>query len=160
MTITITKPKKDKEKTKKSKQEVTQVDPDKLSMEQLADLYGTLEDQINAIPVNPIYNQFAEVQKELMARIKSEGYDPQDVIAVKGQHWTLNIGAAAKNPRKLFDIAIPMIHNFVGSETFNKIAKVNLSDVDKYLTLGQIEQVVDNDTGYADRRKVTAKFMG
>lgn len=130
-----------------------------LTLEDLADRYGDLEDKLNALRMNPLFAQFAEVQKELSDRIKVD-LEPEQTGVIKGIHWLIEIGSAAKNSRTLKNGAIPKIQAMLGQETFAKIAKVTIGDCEKYLTPDQTEQVIEADTGYSERRKIVAKFLG
>lgn len=130
---------------------------DLVPIEGLADRYGDLEDRCNALMQNPLFTQFDEVKKELQARVDAQA-GPTDTLEIKGEHWRVSIGVAAKAPRKVTDVA--MIQKFVGQEVFAKIAKVNISDVDKYLTPDQVALVVEDSGEYTNRRKVEAAFLG
>lgn len=132
---------------------------DKLSDEELADAYGTLQDQISALEVNPLYAQFSLVETELKKRLKAE-VPSEDTATIQGKHWVLEVGACSKTPRKLLEGAIPLIQKFLGLETFAKIAKVNISDCEKYLTVEQAEKVINSETSYTENRKIAAKFLG
>lgn len=132
-------------------------DATEMTMEQLADQYGSLKDQIDAVMSNPVFAKFGEIEKELDSRLATE-YEPDDVLTIKGQHWILEIGSAAKAPAKLKDI--PKLASFLGIDTFYKIAKVTLTDAKKYCTPDQLDQVLDDNTGYTSRRKITPKFLG
>lgn len=129
------------------------------TLEELADAYGSLEDQIKAIKLNPAFTKFEMVQKELAKRLKDE-MEAEDEAELQGQHWVLEIGAAAKNNRFLKDGAIPKLQAFLGVEAFGKIAKANISDIEKYCTPEQVEQLIESDTGFSDKRKITAKYLG
>lgn len=155
MAVTITKPKA-KVEADKPVVEVAET-PDKMTLEQLADAYGSYEDQINAMMTNPIFAKFEQVKKELMGRLATE-MEPADEAELAGTHWILDISACSKNPRKITDVMA--ISKFLGVETFAKIASVKLSDVDKYLNPEQIAKVVDTETGYGTSRKIQAKFVG
>jgi len=132
---------------------------EELSIEELADRYGSLEDQVNAIMQRPEFAQLQLVKAELNKRIEAQ-LESEDTAEIKGKHWLLDIGACRKNSRALFPDAILKLEKFVGKETFLSIAKVNISDIDKYLTPSQVEQVVNSDTGYSKVRKIAAKFIG
>lgn len=159
MAVTVTKIKPKVQKPLVEVPETAQalVDPADMSLEQLADLYGDLQDKTTAAMANPIFTRFAEVQKELADRLAA-AYEPTDSLEVKGAHWKLEIGVAARNPSQLKDTF--KLAGFLGQETFYKVAKVTLTDVKKYCTPEQITQVVDDDTGYSSRRKIVAKYLG
>lgn len=157
MAVTVT-------KTKAAKKEILPkvdtdqiIEPGKMSIEELADLYGQLEDMVNALKSNPIFTKFAEVQEALATRLQDE-YGPEEALKIKGAHWLLEIGAAAKNPATWVDK--PMTQAFLGSAVFMELSKINLGDLKKYLTPEQLAKVLDEDTGYSTRRKITAKFLG
>lgn len=132
---------------------------DQLSDEELADLYGNLSDQVQAANMNPVFARFEQVQKELQKRLE-EQLEPQDTAELTGDHWELNIGAAAKNPRVLVDGAIPKIQAALGVDTFGKIAKVGIGDLEKYMTPQQLTDIIKEDTGFSNKRKITVKFLG
>jgi len=159
MSITITKVKAPVAKPPVETSDTAQglTDPAGMSLEQLADLYGDLEDKTTAAMANPIFTRFAEVQKELAARLANQ-YEPTDSLEVKGAHWILEIGAAARNPSQLKDTY--KLAGFLGQDTFYKIAKVTLTDVKKYCTPEQMAEVVEDNTGYGSRRKIVAKYLG
>lgn len=130
-----------------------------LSLSELADLYGSLEDQCNAAMMNPVFARFDEAKKELAKRIAAE-MEPEDSGTLSGEKWVLEIGAAAKNPRSIKEDGIPLIQGFLGIETFGKIAKVGLADLDKYLTPEQLALVVSTDNGFSAKRKIACSFKG
>lgn len=154
MAITITK---QKPALKKELVQETVAAPEELDFEQLADLYGSLEDQVNALLANPVFTKFEEVKKVLASKLALE-VEPEETATIKGAHWVLDVGVAAKNARKVTNI--PQVQAFLGAETFAKVAKVNISDLEKYLTPDQLAQVVDDDTGYSNKRKIVCKFAG
>lgn len=161
MAIAITKAKKAAPlpKADTEAQEATTKSISEYTLEELADLYGSLEDQVNAAMMNPVFARFEEAKKELAKRLKDE-MEPEDSGELSGQHWVLEIGAAAKNSRALKEGAVATIQGFLGVEVFGKIAKVGLADLDKYLTPEQLSAVVDEDTGYSSKRKITCSYKG
>lgn len=128
-----------------------------MTLEELADQYGHLQDVIAGIQMNPAFTQFDMVKKELNTRLATE-MEPEDTAELQGEHWMLEIGACSKNARKIKDVA--KIAAFVGQETFAAIAKVNIADCEKYLTPAQLEIVIESDTGYGSAHKIEAKFLG
>jgi len=147
-----------KSKTKaepKAAPKVELVEPSEMSDEDLADRYGSLEDQIQALTSNPLYAQFALVQEELKARMAK--YDATDLIKIKGKHWLLDISACSKSPRKVTDNA--NVAKMLGNEVFMTIAKVTVGDAEKYLTPEQLQKVVSPES-YTSNRKVSASFLG
>lgn len=157
MAITITK-QKTKQAAELPKVETEAfVDPSELTLEQLADKYGDLTDQVAAIQMNPAFTQLAEVTKQLNERMAE--LEPLDTATVTGERWLVEVGVAAKNSRRLKSGAVPVLQKLLGAETFATIAKVNISDVEKYCTPDQVAKVIDDDTGYSNKRKITAKHI-
>lgn len=160
MAISITKQKKTAEKAVESlvpaQEEKTL---DQLSEEELADLYGSLNDQLEALKMNPAFAKFDAVSKELSKRL-AEQLEPLDCGSITGKHWELEIGVAAANPRKIKDGAIHSIQTMLGASTFAQLAKVGIGDLEKYLTPEQLVSVVSSDNGYSSKRKITTKFLG
>ncbi len=160
MSITITQ-KKTKQQPEALPKVELHVDADTLaglSLEDLADRYGDLQDQISALKMNPAFAQFEEVAKQLQTRM--EDVNPTDELSIVGSRWRLDISAAARNPRKLLPGSVPKLQTMLGAETFGKIAKVNLSDIEKYCTPDQVAKVVDVDTGFSSKRTIVAKHIG
>ena len=156
MPVTVTKSKPKAPVVKAAVQETTTaVEPSEMTPEQLADAYGSLQDKLEALRMNPLFAQFEEVAEEVKKRM--EAYEKTDTVAFKGKHWIIEAGACAKAPRKITD---PLaVANFLGAETFAKVAKVGVSDAEKYLTPDQFSKVVSEET-YTSNRKITSKFLG
>lgn len=155
ITVTKTKPAKAAPKVEVDEAEVL-VDPAEMTLEQLADQYGMMEEATKLILSNPIFTRFEDAKKELEKRLAE--YDPLETVTVKGDIWRLDVGVAARNPGKVTDMKA--LAKILGQETFMKLAKVNLGDVEKYCTPEQVAKVVDTDTGYSKRRKIkTARVV-
>lgn len=153
MAITITKA---KQKAKPAPAPTVEaVEPSEMSDETLADLYGSLEDQISAIMTNPAFTKFAEAKAELQKRMDT--YGSTDEIKIKGEHWLIQAGACSKSPRKVLDNAA--VAKMMGQESFMKVAKVGVGDAEKYLTPEQVAKVVSEEV-YTKNRKVVASFLG
>jgi hypothetical protein len=158
MPITITKKLQvTKPLTIEAENSINLIDPVEMDLEELADSYGALNDRCNALLADPVFIQFDEVKKEFIERLV-KGYEPTDALQIKGKHWLLEIGPSAKNPAKLNDL--PSAMKMLGQEVFNKIAKVNLGDLTKYLNPEQYAKVVNTDTGYSKSRKIVSKYLG
>lgn len=159
MSITITKQKEKKPEQLPQVEPVgALIDPSEMTLEQLADKYGELTDRVNAIQMNQAFAQLEEVTKQLQDRMAE--FEPTEVLTIKGNHWLVEISAAAKNSRKLLAGAIPALQKLLGPDTFGKIAKVNITDVEKYCTPDQTSNLIDEDTGYSSKRKIVAKHIG
>lgn len=153
MAVTITK-NKPKAVAKKA-DPVEAIEPAGLSDEDLADLYGSLEDRVAAAMANPVFTQFAEAKAELQKRLDT--YEHDDLVKMKGKHWLVDAGVCSKSPRKILDNA--KVAQFMGNDTFMKLAKVSVGDAEKYLTPDQVEAVVSAEA-YTKNRKVVASFLG
>lgn len=157
MAITITKAKpKAAEKVVAVPKTAVQTDPEKMTDGELADFYGDMEDQCDAAMQASCFTQFEMAKKELTKRLADIG--PESEVEVKGSHWLLDVGVAAKVPAKIKDLWL--VKKLMTTETFMSVAKVTLTDIKKYLNPEQQAQVLDEDTGHTDRRKITAKFLG
>lgn len=154
MTITITKAKA-APKAKAKADAIEAVEPSGLSDEQLADLYGSLEDRVAALMTNPVFTQFKEAKDELQKRLDT--YEHDDEVKMKGEHWLVAAGTCSKSPRKVLDNAL--VAKFMGQEAFMKVAKVGVGDAEKYLTPEQVEQVVSEEA-FTKNRKITSSFLG
>jgi hypothetical protein len=152
MSITVT-----KQKAAKKKEKPELVDPADLQEEQLADEYGRLEDAVNALLMNPLFTQFEEVKKALSHRLQAH-YHPASTVTIKGEHYLLDIGKAARAPAEIVNMS--QLRTFMGEDAFMKVVKVNLSDVKAYCTPEQLAKVLNEETGYTTRRKITAKYLG
>ena len=130
-----------------------------LTDENLADQYGDLEAKVKAILKNPVFAQFDEVKKELLFRLNDQ-LEPKDEAELQGDHYVLEIGACAKLPRKMKDGSIDTIRDLLGPATFSAVAKVNVGDLDKYLSEAEAKQVVEESQGYSEKRTIKAKFVG
>lgn len=160
MAITITKQKQAEQKAAESLvPEQEEKTLEQMSEEELADLYGSLDDQLNALKMNPVFAKFDAVSKELSKRL-AEQIEPLDSGSISGKHWELDIGVAASNPRKIKDGAISTIQTMLGAAAFAKLAKVGIGDLEKYLTPEQLESVLVSDPGYSTKRKISVKFLG
>lgn len=159
MAITITKQKQE-EKVASLVPEQAEKTLDQLEDGELADLYGTLKDQLDALKMNPAFAKFDLVAKELVKRLADSGAEPLDTCTLQGKHWSLEIGAAAANPRKIKDGAVLTIQSMLGASTFAQLAKVSIGDLEKYLTPEQLESVLNSDTGYSTKRNIVTKFLG
>lgn len=158
MPITITQSKKKAPELPKVEPVTEIINLADLTLEQLADRYGELQDKVNAIKMAPEFAQLEEVTKQLQGRLAE--YEPTDELAIKGNRWLVEASACARNNRALANGAIPLLQKMLGAETFGKIAKVNISDVEKYCTPDQAAKVINEDTGYSTKRKITAKHIG
>lgn len=163
MAVTITKNKaasKGVSKTKEVKVEVKiETDPgaiEALPLTRLADLYGELQDKVTALQMDPVFQQFANVQKELKERLAGS-LQPTETTVINGKHYDLEVGVSAKSPRAVENKEAVL--KMLGLEVFVQVAKIGVTDAQKYLTGEQLASVC-NDPGYTDNRKIVAKFKG
>lgn len=157
MAVTITKNK----VVSKAKQVKVEVETDPGSIEaiplsRLADLYGELQDKINAIQMDPAFQQFANVQKELKERLTAS-LQPTETTVINGKHYDLEVGVSAKSARVVEDKEAVL--GMLGMEVFVQVAKIGVTDAQKYLTGEQLDSVC-NAPGYTGNRKIVAKFKG
>jgi hypothetical protein len=153
MAITITKAKPAKAAPIQSPK--AEIEPKDLSVEQLADEYGRLSDELQALEADPRYLRLKEVKEALKEKLSV--YEPEDTLTVKGAHWMLDIGACSKSPRKLVDKEATI--KYMGKDTFMKLASVSVGDAEKYLTPEQVAKVM-SEPAYTENRKITPHYLG
>lgn len=129
------------------------------SLEELADLYGTLNDQKEALMASPVFAKFAQVKTELLNRLSAE-IEPADGAELRGNHWLLEVSPASKKSRTLREGAAKKIETFLGTELFHKLAKVTVVDCEKYLTPDQVAQVLSANDSYTNTRTIKLSFLG
>lgn len=152
MAITITKTKAPK---KAKPVEVEIIEPSQMSDEDLADLYGSLDDRCKALLSDPVFAKFGQAAQALQARL--DEYEATSEVKVKGAHWLIAASTCSKSPRRVLDNSA--VAKMLGQEAFMKIAKVGVGDAEKYLTPEQVAGVVSKES-YTKNRKVVASFLG
>jgi predicted nuclease with TOPRIM domain len=111
---------------------------------ELIDLVGDLNEQ-----AEPIYKQIAALQeqlkplsdatKELNAKVEELELDPDETREELGTCYRVEVGKRGVS-RSIKDME--KVVELMGEELFLKTAKVNLKDLDAYLTLPQREEVL------------------
>jgi hypothetical protein len=135
--------------------QVEVLEPENLTIEELADQYGRLQEEIVRIQANPAFAHFGLIEEELKKRL--EPYEPDEIVQVKGQNYMLEAGACSKEQRKVLD---PMkVLDWLGADTFVQIAKVGVSDAEKYLNPEQCAQIM-SVPGFTKNRKIKIKYLG
>lgn len=126
-----------------------------LTLEELADKFGDLSDRANALSLDPVFQHLRMAKEELMLRLAE--FKAEDAVTIKGSKWMVEAGACSKAPRKITDPEKVM--GFVGKPTFMKLAKISVSDAEKYLTPEQLSKVVSEEELTANR-KVAYVYIG
>lgn len=144
-----------KPKLKPAQAPKVEIDPSDMTLEELADEYGNLNDEVEAIMMDPRIHRLKEVQKALLKGLDS--YEPQDSLTIKGSKWRVEAGPCSKSPRKIVDMEKSM--KFLGKETFMKLASIGVGDAEKYMTPEQVEQVA-SEVAYTKNRKLVAHHLG
>lgn len=139
----------------KAAEPVTEVEPFDMSLEELADEFASMQDKCQAIMLRPEFTKLNLLETELKERLKA--YDKTDSVTIKGEHWLVVANACSKSPRKV--VNTEAVYKFLGKETFLKLAKIGLTEAEKYLTPDQFVQVASEET-LSDNRKITTKFLG
>lgn len=156
MAVTVTKTKQVKPKALEPVEAVaSSVDLTQMDDGELADKYGSMNDQIEALMSNPVFAQFELVRDELQRRLNQFEHD--DEVKLKGKHWLVSAGTCSKSPRKVIDNATAL--KFMGTETFLKVAKLSVGDAEKYLQPDQVSKVVSPES-YTKNRKISVAFLG
>ena len=107
-----------------------------------------------------IVDRIVELKKVVDAMMKDEGkelaqltaqlreqamaQDPDQVVSFSGTNSTVLFGEAART-RALVDLV--GAKKALGNDTFFEVAKVNLGDLDKYLTAEEIAPLIENTRG-------------
>ena len=132
----------------KSKEEAVSEAPvekgiEDMSLEELADKYAELSAKAEKIleKAKPINLEISEIQKAIMERVDSQ-IEPTEKMVVKASTVWVEIGEKAKS-RTITDME--KVVELFGTETFLKVAKVGLADIDKYLTPEQIALCVSEE---------------
>lgn len=89
-------------------------------------------------------------KKEKLSGILSENVAPGDEIVKDGRKFRVKLGKAAIS-RTMKSIKI--VRKLLGEKAFFKLAKVNLGDLDKYLTPPELKRAVITET--TKNRKLT-----
>lgn len=152
----VTKPTKTK-KVEKLDPEAETISLEDISIEELANQYGDLNDKASAIQMSPVFTKLSLVAKELQRRVNAE-YDPKDSISIQGTQYVVDVGACRKNPPEITDIK--KVEKLLTSAVFIQLAKVNITDLRTYLNPAQLAQVLNEDTGHNPSRSLKAKFIG
>lgn len=128
-----------------------------VSIETLAEKYIELDKEIEKLTakvqekVAPLSQEQAEIKKHILALANSTLPDDETKeIPVSGK--LLYIGKRGTS-RTISDLDKAI--EFMGVDTFLKVAKINLSDVDKYLRPEEVEQVTV--TQRTDTRQIKVK---
>ena len=98
------------------------------------DALGLLQEHVESARrlIRDFENRLGVVRDKLVA----------DDLAVKnGRHFFVEVEAEGRTVRAVKDM--PRLAALLGSETFLRIARVNLVDIDRHLTGDQKEQVLD-----------------
>jgi hypothetical protein len=130
----------------------------KLSPEKLADAYGMLKDQTDALSMNPLFQRYNEVAKVMGEYAHSLPVDEAQVIT--GDRWEVSIGLPTKAAPQITDME--KAANMLGAEVFWKLCTISITDLKKYLNPEQLAQVLqpDSEVGYIKKRKIETKFRG
>ncbi len=123
----------------------------KFDFEAKATRYKELELQIekNAKKMESVNDEFADVKKELIAYANESAGDDEE-LEFRTEFGKVKVGKRGTT-RVVTDMEKAV--EFMGSETFMQVARINLSDIDKYLVPAQIEQCVE--TKRNDTRRIT-----
>src|SRR5690606_18168498 len=85
---------------------------------------------------------YNDAVKRLKAKIEELGGDPDEELVELGTVFKLELGKKGTS-RTVTDIR--KVQELMGDELFYEVVKVNLKDIDAYLTLPQRQQVVKEE---------------
>lgn len=120
----------------------------KRSISQLADELGELHRKKVALLADPVFTRYDEIESEIRDRV-NEGYDPESEIRIRSKHWTINVGPAFKQPRKIKDIE--KLRKLLGDPLFMRLVNVNVTEVEVYIPEEERAKLII-DPGYTERR--------
>ena len=103
------------------------------------------------LKMKPFEDAMAAVQEHVNDTLADNDVDPDQPHTFGTESFLVEAGKAGTR-REIADMA--KLRELLGDETFLSVAKVNMGDVDAYLTPPQKEQVVKSSRG---ERKVTLK---
>lgn len=121
------------------------------SIEQVAEDYLAVKMKLDKMQAT-LGEQEKALKAELLELVNAscDSGEKKEITTGKGK---VTVGACATT-RKVDDIE--KVRDFMGDETFMKLASVKLTDIDKYLVPDQIEEVVKSST--SSTRKITTKY--
>lgn len=128
---------------------------EEVSFEELVDIYGDLKQYVTAITPDPAIAQLSKIEAKILelAAVQLEQDEEAEIVA---ERWKATIGACAKESRKLEDLST--FKKIVGDDVFMKLAKINVTDVDKYLTPEQVSNVL-SEPAYTTKRRLSVKAI-
>lgn len=98
------------------------------------DALGLLQEHVESARrlIRDFENRLGLVRDKLVAR---------DLAVKNGRHFFVEVEAEGRTVRAVKDM--PRLAALLGSETFLRIARVGLADIDRHLTGAQKDQVLD-----------------
>lgn len=103
----------------------------------------------NALKIKPLLDEQADLKKNIVAHVNATRGDDEEV-EIRTPLGDVKIGKKGSD-REITDLEKAI--EFLGTETFMKIAKIGLGDLDKYLTPEEVAQVVESRR--TDARRIT-----
>lgn len=143
---------------KKQKRVEKQVDQTQYSViSDLIEQAGALKPEADKIiaKIDALKKQldpYTKAMGKLADAVKELGLDPAVEAQEISPNFVARIGKCSKK-REVKDMA--KVRELLGDEVFLFLAKVNLGDLDAYLTPPQLTQVIEE--GYSESRKVTVE---
>jgi len=136
------------------KEKVEEVQSQGVTYEQIVDSIGKLSQEVAAIPLDPRISKLAKMEAELLLLVSAE-LEQEGSGFIEGEHYTATIGPCALKPRTVENLE--RFYEIVGHEAFFKLAKVNVSDVEKYCTPDQCAEVISQEVVHTTKRALKVK---
>lgn len=118
----------------------------KASLENLVDQYGALAEEVDKL----LSDVRIATLENLKAQILLDAdvvYHPEEKATVKGKTYSLDI-TAKKKSTSITEGKIELIQKFLTKPVFFQLCKVGITDLKKYLSKPQLDQVIEeNFTG-------------
>lgn len=118
---------------------------------QLADKYYRLQNKVSELLKDPSFEEMYQTEKELKERLK-RNFKPTDSIEIRGLWAVLVIGPQAKASREIKSMLT--VFKLLGQKMFLKLARVNIGDLEKYLTPEELDKVLVDTGKYTERRDI------
>ncbi len=127
---------------KKLKKKVNPLD----ALEVLTDEVGTLEMEVARLKAMPVWQEYEKKKKALIEKVETiMGVQPEETAQLTGLKYICSFSQKA-NKRTISNIKVAK--SALGNEVFFKVAKINLTDLDKYLSEDErAECVTESRTG-------------
>ena len=125
----------------------------KASLESLVDQYGAIAEEVDALLSDPRIAKLEQLKAQILLDADMV-YQPDEKAVVKGTVYALEL-TAKKKSTSILDGKIELIQKFLTKPVFFQLCKVGITDLKKYLSKPQLDQVISED--YTGSRTIKCK---